>query len=263
MVKVLMDQEITILQKYRFCTDLKKSFDIIDLLDDQFLMKFMKNLADVIKAPSEKAAASIFIKRYSFVAVMSLYAMSVWNKKIDISLDKLKMELPEKDKEWLPLFSLKEVYIEDWKGTNRTGWRRRVFHDLFAENICLLIEKFEKTFHISSLVLWENIAVYLFWLYETELKDIVNNQISEDFRYLILEAEGQLFGRYNENPLQKYFSEKTYASDRGEEVRVRKTCCFNYQLQGSLMRCKTCPCTYKVKGGRCLDGENFCSAVEA
>lgn len=253
MVNALTGHEITKLHKYRFRVDLKNSFNIADLLDEKYLMKFIENLIHIINAPSEKVAASIFIKRYAFLAVMSLYAMTVWNKRIDFSLNNVKMEIPEQGKNWLPSFSLKVVTIEDWDGTNRMEWRKRIFQDLFAENIFLLIEKFEKNFNISRLVLWENIAVYLFWLYETELKDMVNKNVSEDFRFLIYEAEGQLFGRYKGNPLQKYFCEKTYASDRDEEIRIRKTCCFNYQLQVSSKRCKTCPCNRIAKEGSCFD----------
>ena len=43
----------------------------------------------------------------------------------------------------------------------------------------------EKTIGISKLILWENIAVYLFWLYEKELKDYDNSNVADDFRYLV------------------------------------------------------------------------------
>nr|WP_295975212.1 IucA/IucC family C-terminal-domain containing protein [uncultured Bacillus sp.] len=261
MGKELTDHEITELHKYRFRADLKNSFNIADLLNEKFLEEFMKSLTNIIYAPSEKVAASIFIKRYAFVAVMSLYAMTVWNKKIDFSLDMVKMEIPEQGKEWLPSLSLKEITIQDWNETNRMEWRKRIIHALFAENIFLLIEKFEETFNISRLILWENIAVYLFWLYETELKNGVIQHNKEDFHYLIFEAEGQLFGRYKENPLQKFFTEKKLAADRNEDIRVRKTCCFNYQLQGNAKRCKTCPCIRNVKDERFFGGGDFCSTV--
>ncbi|MED1467274.1 siderophore-iron reductase FhuF [Bacillus salipaludis] len=263
MVRELTDHEITEWNKYRFRADLNNSFYIAELFDEKFLEKFMGNLSNIIKAPSEKVAVSIFIKRYAFVAVMSLYAMTVWNKKIDLSLDKLTMEIPEQGNDWLPSFSLKEVTMQDWNGTNRMEWRKRVFHDLFAENIFLLIEKFEKTFKISRLVLWENISVYLFWLYETELKDMSIHHITEDFHFLIFEAEGHLFGRYKGNPLQKYYCEKTYDADKDEELRIRKTCCFNYQLQGNSKRCKTCPCIRTAKDGKCFDGDDFCTTVRS
>ncbi|NHC39309.1 siderophore-iron reductase FhuF [Bacillus sp. MM2020_1] len=248
------------LQKYRFNPSLKQSFNVTDLLDESFLKDFLKNLSSAITAPSEKVAASIFIKRYAFLAVMSLYAMTAWNKKINVSLENIKMELPEQGKDWLPGIALKDAALQDWDGNDRSEWRASILNDLFANNIYPLIFQLEKTVGISKLILWENIAVYVFWLYETELKDY--DRAAEDFHYLISEAQGSLFGSYNLNPLQKYFAEKTYLEECDAEVRVRKTCCFTYQLPAD-KRCKTCPCTHIAKDRRCHDGENICEAVRS
>jgi siderophore-iron reductase FhuF len=248
------------LSKYRFNPSLEHTFNVADLLDESFLKDFLKNLSAAIGAPSEKIAASIFIKRYAFLAVMSLYAMTALNKKLNVSLDNVQMESAEQGKDWLPGISLKDVTVQDWDGIDRSEWRASVLKDLFASNIFPLISQLEKTVGISKLILWENIAVYLFWLYESELKD--KDNAAEDFRYLISEAEGLLFGRCNLNPLQKYFAEKTYLEVWDSEVRIRKTCCFTYQLPAG-KQCKTCPCIQNVKDRRCQDGESICEAVRS
>jgi len=247
------------LGKYRFQSSLEDSFDVAALMDEVFLKDFLENLSDAIKSPSEKAVASIFIKRYAFLAVMALYAMA-WNKKLNVSLDNVKMEGAEQGKDWLPGISLKDAAVQDWDGSEHSQWRASVFKDIFANNIDPLISQLEKTVGISKLILWENIAVYIFWLYESELKE--NDRAAEDFRYFISEAEGSLFGRYKLNPMQKYFAEKTYLEEWDTEVRVRKTCCFTYQLPAG-KRCKTCPCTHIAKDRRCHDGENICEAVRS
>ncbi|QIZ10489.1 siderophore-iron reductase FhuF [Priestia megaterium] len=257
MVKLFVENQ---LEKYRFKASLEHSFNVADLLDESFLKDFLKNLTDVIEAPSEKVAASIFIKRYAFLVVMSLYAMTALNKKLNVSLDNINMESAVRGEDWLPAISLNDVTVQDWDDNDRSEWRASVLKDLFAKNIFPLISQLEKTVGISKLILWENIAVYLFWLYESELTDY--DQVAEDFRYLILEAEGKLFGGYNLNPLQKYFAEKTYLEEWDAEVRVRKTCCFTYQLPAG-KRCKTCPCTQIVKDRRCHDGESICEAVRS
>jgi siderophore-iron reductase FhuF len=248
------------LEKYRFNPCLEHSIHLADLMDESFLKEFLENLSDAIGAPSEKIAASILIKRYAFLAVMTLYTMTVNNKKLNVALDNVKMETAQQGKDWLPGISFKDVTLQDWDGNDRSAWRSSVYKDLFANNIDPLISQLEKTVGISKLILWENIAVYLFWLYETELKDY--EHVAEDFHYLISEAEGQMFGRYNLNPLQKYFAEKTYLEEWDTEVRVRKTCCFTYQLPEG-KRCKTCPCTHIAKDRRCHDGESICEAVRS
>jgi ferric iron reductase protein FhuF len=256
MGNILKENSLDALQKYRLRPETGKSFNVANLLDKAYVTDFMKNLADSIGAPSERAAASIFIKRYAFIAVISLFAMTAGNKRMNLSLDNIEMEEAERGKDWLPTISLRDPSIEEWDGENRNEWRKRVYIDLFANNIYPIIEHFEKTFKVSKLILWENIAVYLFWLYESELKESDNPNVLSDFRFLINEAEGYLFGRYNLNPIQKYYSEKNQ-----DEVRIRKTCCFTYQLGSK--RCKTCPCTHLVKDGVCLDGESICGAIQS
>ncbi|MEH7076335.1 IucA/IucC family C-terminal-domain containing protein [Neobacillus drentensis] len=256
MDKLILDQ----LFKYRFNPSLKHAFNVADLLDETYLRDFMKNLSVAIGAPSEKIAASIFIKRYAFLAVMSLYTMTALNKNLNVSLDNVKMESAVQGIVWLPGISIQDAAVQDWDGNDRSEWRSRVLNDLFANNIYPLITQLEKTIGISKLILWENIAVYLFWLYETELKG--KEHAEEDFRYLISEAKGKLFGCYNINPLPKYFTEKTYLEEWDTGVRVRKTCCFTYQMPAG-KRCKTCPCTHITIDRRCHDGESICEAVRS
>ncbi|WP_342432883.1 siderophore-iron reductase FhuF [Neobacillus sp. FSL H8-0543] len=262
MVKLLEENGLLHLQKYRLSSNLQHTFTIADLMDKTLLANLFKELTYSLGTPSEKVAASIFIKRYAFIAVISLYAMSASNKKINLSMDNIEMEKPERGKDWLPKISLKDLSIEEWNGEDRDEWRRETFRELFANNIYPIIEQLEKNYKISRLILWENIAIYLFWLYETELKNSDNPYVKSDFHYLFSEAEGELFGRYHNNPLQKYQSEKKYLEEFQEEIRVRKTCCFSYQLPSS-KRCKTCPCTYIAKDGGCYDGESICSAVRS
>jgi ferric iron reductase protein FhuF len=257
MGNILVENNLSSLQKYRLRPVTNKSFNVGKLVDKAFAIDFMKNLALSIGSPSERTAASIFIKRYAFIAVISLYAMTTANRKLNLSLDNIEMEEADSGKDWLPMISLKDSSIEEWDGEDRNEWRKGVYRDLFANNIYPLIEHFEKTFKVSKLILWENIAVYLFWLYETELKDSENPNAQNDFRFLLMEAEGNLFGSYHLNPITKYYSKKNYP----DEIRIRKTCCFTYQLGSK--RCKTCPCTHIAKDGVCYDGENICGAVRS
>ncbi|MGG3563676.1 siderophore-iron reductase FhuF [Neobacillus rhizosphaerae] len=262
MDKELTEDELLVLEKYRLSVKSADSFPIASLLDESFLNDFLAKLTLTIDAPSTKVAASIFIKRYAFLAVTALYSMSVWNKKLNVSIENVSMESPNQGKAWLPSFSLKEMTAQDWNGKDRSLWRDTVLRDLFANHIYPIILSLEKAVGISKLILWENMAVYLFWLYEKELKENENSNVADDFRYLLLEAEGSLFGQYNLNPLQRYYAEKTYVEERDEEIRIRKTCCFSYQLPAG-KRCKICPCTHVSKDGRCHDGENICSAVRS
>lgn len=258
MDKLLTEKEMLELAKYRFNPDLTNSVKVGDLLDDKTLKNFIANLSASIGAPTEKIAVSIFIKRYAFLAVQALYVMTVWNKKLNLSLENVLIELPEQGKDWLPAFRFTDLSVQEWEGRDRSVWRKSVLQELFAQNIDPVVTKLEETYRISKLILWENIAVYLFWLYESELQG--NKQAVDDFNDLIFEANGRVFGAYRGNPLKKFYTEKTYVEDFGTEIRTRKTCCFSYRLPAG-KRCKTCPCIQIAKEGRCNDGETICSAV--
>lgn len=80
------------LQKYRFSQSIDHSFNVAELFNEDYLKTFIKTLTDLIGAPNEKAASSIFIKRYAFLAVISLYAMTALNKKVNVSLENVIME---------------------------------------------------------------------------------------------------------------------------------------------------------------------------
>ncbi|MEK4496444.1 siderophore-iron reductase FhuF [Ureibacillus sp. FSL W8-0352] len=242
MVNTLTEKELQILQKYRLTSESMHTFNVYQLMDEIYLKEFISKIAEMIGAPSEKVAASIFMKRFAFVAVISLFAMSVWNKKLNVELNMIEMEWPEKGENWIPTINLNDLNFEELNQNcqSRSLWRQGIIEDLFLKNISPLIDKFEKTIGISQTILWENIAVYVFWLYEMELKEN-HQQAIDDFHYIIFEADGSLFGyHHKENPLRKYYGKKTFI-DNGAELRIRKTCCYNYLLD-SMKRCKTCPC---------------------
>ncbi|MDQ1144469.1 siderophore-iron reductase FhuF [Bacillus sp. SORGH_AS 510] len=264
MDRQLTSNELQVLKKYRLNgSNEGDSFPVAKLYDETFVQHLLANVALTIGAPSLKVAGSIFIKRYAFLPVMALYSMTVWNKSLNISLENITMEIPKEGEPWLPSFSLKELTARDWNGEDRDVWRASVMKDLFVNNIDPIITAIEKAVGISKSILWENIVVYLFWLYEKELKENENSNVADDFRCLIFEAEGSLFGTYDINPLQRYYGEKRYEEESNEEIRLRKTCCFSYQLPEG-KRCKICPCAHLGKDGRCNDGgESICSAVRS
>jgi ferric iron reductase protein FhuF len=241
MINTLTEKELQILKKYRLNSESIHTFNVYQLMDEIYLKEFISKIAEMIGAPSEKVAASIFMKRFAFVAVISLFAMSVWNKKLNVELNMIEMEWPEKGENWIPIINLKDLSFEELNQNcqSRSFWRQEVIKDLFLKNISPLIAMFEKTIGISQTILWENIAVYVFWLYEMELKEN-HQQAIDDFHYIIFEADGSLFGSHIGNPLRKYYGKKSFV-DNGAELRIRKTCCYNYLLN-SMKRCKTCPC---------------------
>lgn len=253
MLDMLHTGEIEQLRQFRLTTERKisgLSIPLNEIIDDHALLQYLEKVGAHIGSPDLKVTASIFVKRYAFLAVIYLYGMTAWNKKLNISLNNISIQTEEAEDLWLPKFYFHNIKIEVAK-EKRYEWREKALKDFFSGNVNILIDQLSKVTKQSKLVLWENISIYVFWLYESVLQKLddeeLRNRAKEDFHYLVNETPGSLFGNYHANPLKRYYHNKGYKEHLQEEVRVRTTCCFSYLLEGSTNCCKTCPQTCNVK----------------
>lgn len=263
------DQEKSILSQYRFSDrPLEGMISASSLLDPERLEAFISELKTTFRTDYDKVAASIFIKRYAFLAVISLYSMSAWNKKLNLDPDNIFIEPPSGDAKWLPKFYFASTEMEEGQsgGTSGDRWpfpkekafQVEVLSGLFAGHLNPLVNRLARMTGVSKLILWENIAVYIMWLYETVL------EYDRELDFIFNEAGGELFGSYHSNPLKKFYTGKTYVDDLDEMVRIRQTCCFSYLTGEKAARCKTCPCRKLEMEGKCSNGpENVCDAVRS
>ncbi|MGJ7920143.1 IucA/IucC family C-terminal-domain containing protein [Neobacillus sp. LXY-4] len=245
----LTEQEISILKGFRL-TDTKVkaelSIELTNLLgNNECCREYLQKLTSEFGSPSDKVTASIFIKRYAFLPAIYLYAMTVWNKRLNIEFSNVSIESHKQDDLWLPSFYFKNLSFSEFNTGNRDEWRKEAITNLFRDHLFPVISKFVQHTKISKYVLWENIAVYIFWLYESVLSEIddphVRKRALDDLRYIVKETTGELFGGYHQNPLTKYYSEPVFNEIHNQEIRVRKTCCFSNQLSHHSKSCYTCP----------------------
>jgi ferric iron reductase protein FhuF len=246
----LTPNELAILANYRFVVsepDKDVQIKFHPFLNETTMSSYLKKFKIELGAPDLKTAASVFMKRHAFLAALYLYSMSVFNKKLDVSPDNIILEDAIQDGLWLPGFYLINKSTEVCSPDGRDQWRTEAVRHLFAENLFPVMDAISKSAKISKLILWENVAVYIFWLYEkivsqTEAHE-VKARAAEDFSFLVESAPGNLFGRYNYNPIARYYSEPVYQEETDSYVRIRKTCCFSYMLKEKGGYCKTCPRT--------------------
>jgi ferric iron reductase protein FhuF len=162
--------------------------------------------------------------------------MSVWNKRLVLSPERIWLETDDRVAMWMPMFRFEKLEAEECASC-RSQWREETVRRLFAKHVFPLIAKLQKTTKISSYILWENIAIYIYWIYETLLNDEtlahIHPQLRDDFRFLVHEADGELFGTLRQNPLKRFWK-----GNAG--VKQRTTCCLYYQTEGGT-HCQTCP----------------------
>lgn len=246
----LTQNEIDILANYRFVVaepEEDVQIDFRPFMDATTMGVYLKRFNKGLKAPDLKTAASVFMKRHAFLAVLYLYSMSAFNKKLDVSPENIILADAIKDGLWLPDFYLKNKTAEVCPAAERLVWRTEAVRHLFVDNLFPVMDAISKSAKISKLILWENVAVYIFWLYEKILSQTEDHEVkaraSEDFSFLVENAPGKLFGRYNNNPIARYYSEPVYQEESDSYIRIRKTCCFSYLLKEKGSYCKTCPRT--------------------
>lgn len=237
-----MNLNLDKLRKLRLTTekwDSSLSIETAKLLNESDLKNYLVTLQHHIGAANIKVAASIFIKRYAFLSVIYLYMMTTSNKRLDISFGNVSLETKDSDELWLPFFYFHHLDVQDLEG-NREDWRASSLEGLFKEHLSPILNILSNVAKVSKLVLWENIAFYIFWLYETVLleEEISRNVVKraeEDFHFILSPTSSKLFGEYSENPLARYYKKEL-------EIRSRKriTCCYSH-LTNSGRYCTTCP----------------------
>jgi len=247
MVKLLSNDELEQLKQFRLSEHMENSepLAVEMLLSKERLTDFLKDLQIRVHAPDSKVAASMFAKRYGFFAVLTLYAMSVFDKRVNTSLPNIFLDMNDANDIWLPKFMFGDYHTIS--PNHRGEWREETVRELFSENIDIVINNLSKVAKVSKIVLWENIAIYIFWLYERLLTDkkfqTRSQQIREDFDFLLKNDNGALFGTYNQNPISRYYHEKTYEPLKQAEIRIRSTCCLFFKTTKGHDRCLTCPVT--------------------
>jgi len=226
-------------------SDRELSVPAVDLLDEAKCMTYLDRVTGIFQSPSKIVTASQFSKRYSFLMIApSLYAMTMFNKGWDHSVQNCHIESVYQDKTWLPKVRLADLQVTQPTDGDRHEWRDQMIKSIFAGNISRIWCAISKAAKIPITVLWENTAIYVYWLYEKRMEEGSDKnqkvRIHEDFQYLLDEAPASLFG-YTENPLKKYNSPKCTVSTSDQPVRIRKTCCYYYRISSNDSYCSTCP----------------------
>jgi siderophore-iron reductase FhuF len=246
----LSNEEVELLKSYRFLPEIEYSSTYIEaskLTDSKALRSYLTERLSLIRTDDIKVAASLFIKRYAFLAVIGLFLMSYRNKKMDLSPENIVLVDREKNGMWTPCFYLKNSTVTPFSTQEE---KQQFLQGFFRQHMDVIIQNIKKDSKLSHIILWENVAVYIFWLYENKnfLQEALSHQtVEEDFAFLLQNNNGALFGEYSKNPLARYYTAKVKVKDGEDRVRVRKTCCFSYMLeQGEETRCNTCPQTCKV-----------------
>jgi len=230
------------------------AIDSSSLLDDALCLETLQKIMPELGAPNLKVTASLVIKRVAFLTLAPvLYALSGFDKGLDASLENCVFEYPLENKMWLSKMPLKNTAVSIWKKSgqeDRDAWRNEILSKVFSGHLTLLVEQFYHLTKVSRRILWENIAVRVFSIYEqrilVNLAEDRRSTAQADYAYLLDKSTTELFG-LNENPLTVFYRDKQLTALSENPIRVRHTCCFYYQATEPPIYCGSCPLPLKKK----------------
>ncbi|MEK9197031.1 IucA/IucC family C-terminal-domain containing protein [Ureibacillus sp. 179-F W5.1 NHS] len=247
--------ELKILEeKFRFTSLTNSSplsIQISDLLDEAQIHLYLTAIKEKTKAANLGVAASLFVKRYSFAILAALYSMSVLNKRINFSFQNVSIQtLDESDPLWLPSIKFNNIKLSP-APQDRENWRNEILTGIFANHIEVLFNQLHQTTKLSKIIMWENIYIYIVWMYKNLLDDHQYSarylDMKEDFEWIAARGKGILFGSYKDNPFLKFKSTDEALSNLEGPAQDRKTCCLSYLTENKGHFCKTCPIRLKRK----------------
>ncbi|SHE58826.1 IucA/IucC family C-terminal-domain containing protein [Vibrio gazogenes] len=227
------------------------SVDTLTLLDDETCLEVLRQIQPEIGAPDLKVTASLVIKRIAFLTLAPmLYAMSCYNKGLDVSIENCIFEYPLEDRLWRSKMPLKNVQVTVPLQT-RDHWRQTLLTQAFQGNLSLLVTQLNKLTRVPSAVLWENIAVRIFSIYERWiLSDLSQPQqlmiAQSDLAYLLDKNTTEIYNT-PANPIARYHTEPSMSENPSKAVRVRRTCCYYYKATEPMKFCRNCPLLCKRK----------------
>ncbi|MDQ0229668.1 siderophore-iron reductase FhuF [Metabacillus malikii] len=240
---MLTHTEIEALKKFRLSTEkAAKSRSGVDFLSPEQLQAiFHEDLADKLNTDKQHVIGSMLVKSYAFLAALILHAMSHYDKGINSSLEQVAVQTNDTGPFWLPSFYFHKLDVTLPNG-DRDEWRSTIVSQLFRENISKVITAIAQYARLSKRILWENVATYIFWMYESLLEESLSEErreiVRKDFHYVINEASADIFGETS-NPLTPFYVKKE------NNLRMRKTCCLFYLTSTNQDRCQNCPLVCK------------------
>jgi len=227
-------------------------YDTRGLLDIAACRNMLDGLGPVIGSRTRPVTASLLAKRVAFLVTgPALYAMSAYDQGLDLRMGNCITDVTHEGGLWRSHLILKTLATDQPTPRQREPWRERVIERVFSGHLAPLWMALHHASGISSRILWENTAVRVYSLYERRMVKLpdcaARSRAQDDFRYLVQDAPGNLFG-LSENPLKRFFFKpRSTLTSEGQprELRVRKTCCLYFMATEPAEYCSACPLLHK------------------
>lgn len=191
-----------------------------DLKNEAVVERHLTILTNHFGSPTRAHAASMTAKRAGYAVALLIYARLRYNIVVNSSnCFLMTADEPSAAPGWLPVYSFPLNSAESEQ--DAVNW---ITKELYAETLVPIIEVLAKEKGISRAVLFENVFVYMKWIFVTKLQD-------SDLFQQLLETPVSEFGYTKRHPFAYY---------EDTSNGLRRTCCLRYQTVGEERTCKAC-----------------------
>jgi ferric iron reductase protein FhuF len=218
-------------------------FPAVDIYDEARFGCFINEYAKAIASPKLSVTGSLFVKRYSTLMVGAMYGFIHYDYGIDLSVHNVCLVLKDQNV-YYRLMKTDEpeglALVRD-----RSDKREQYVGHVLTENITPVFEHIIRHTGIDAATLWATLSYSLaywkgVWVRNAKFP-VLQEQIEEDYRYLVREARPEWFGATSRNPLIDNFHGIDDPIHAGQPILLRHKCCLNYCLPGDDRYCYTCP----------------------
>lgn len=224
-------------------------FPLRDLLKEEPRIQALRQIKDCLGTANLSVASSMLVKRISFAILIPLALFSLYQKRIVSPTWNVALLTPsDTDSLWIPKIAMDLSEIQEVDSIRRSQERTELFCWIFQKHFSSWIQAIRSSVKISKITLWENVYVYIQWMYQSMLEEIPSQEakkrVEEDFLALVTDPELPLTleGR---NPFESFSQAALCRS--AEEPLTRQTCCLAYLTSSRPQHCKTCPASCKVR----------------
>ncbi|RPF53371.1 IucA/IucC family C-terminal-domain containing protein [Aquisalibacillus elongatus] len=242
MTQLLKSEKIYLKDNFRMVDYAENvSVKLDQLMDEEYLRNYLQDIKHEFNTESIFVAGSQLMKRLGFnIALPALYLMTVHDMKLDMTFNRAGLVSNTVGDKWLPNLYMDQLSVEKMSEERRETERQVLTEEIF-QKLDKLVNVFNKVSRVPRPNLWENIAIYVYWLYEKKLKEErfshVAKRVEEDYEYLIRGLSANAFTD-DCNQLTNFYWGRRIQVDG---TRIRRTCCFYYGANSDRKCCSTCP----------------------
>lgn len=219
-------------------------YSFVELTKPETIRSLMETYAGILKASDITPAATYFASWLRGMSITAQLLMSVHDAALDWSIQNWTLLVSERDGRMSFAFHPVDAAIVSAPSTDRAAWRDNLMNEFYSTTLRPLIDAVSGATGVHSVQLWALMASGMYYYREHQLGVLGEgssgfSQVEADYRYVMQEMKGEVFGR-SRNPLAVKFRLVENPRNKQEKIPLKASCCLAYLTEGHGY-CYTCP----------------------